>query len=280
MNSDIQFNTVYPKHQTVYTDFRYILWIPPHGKEQRITPRTTRSNTLKSPHKRHKHPILNTGGGGGGGTHLKKPLQPSHVMALKWKPVALSPHTPQIRGPLRSDSSGPTADVVTVMGSITAGNGTKKKKRGGGGREGWVARLTPPACFLYASNTYKSKRKAKKFRNAHARTCVNLANGAPQSFKISLRSSARVLCESVCLLGRCVLSSSYTNRCQVISIFSKRHWQPCLDSCSYWLCDSADTHTHTHTINNHDTINGNGGNTFMTRKKGAVGWRLRNDGYV
>lgn len=52
-------------------------------------------------------------------THLKNPLQPSQVMALKWKPVALSPQTPQIRGALRSNSSGPTTDVVTVMGSIT-----------------------------------------------------------------------------------------------------------------------------------------------------------------
>lgn len=55
-------------------------------------------------------------------THLKNPLQPSHVIALKWKPVALSPHTPQIRGALRSNSSGPTTDVVTVMGSITVEN--------------------------------------------------------------------------------------------------------------------------------------------------------------
>lgn len=52
-------------------------------------------------------------------THLKNPLQPSQVMALKWKPVALSPQTPQILGALRSNSSGPTTDVVTVMGSIT-----------------------------------------------------------------------------------------------------------------------------------------------------------------
>lgn len=52
-------------------------------------------------------------------THLKNPLQPSQVIALKWKPVALSPHTPQIRGALRSNSSGPITDVVTVVGSIT-----------------------------------------------------------------------------------------------------------------------------------------------------------------
>ena len=61
--------------------------------------------------------------------YLKKPLQPSQVMALKWKPVALSPHTPQIRGALRSNSSGPTTDVVTVMGSITEEKKTKREKR-------------------------------------------------------------------------------------------------------------------------------------------------------
>ena len=60
-------------------------------------------------------------------THLKNPLHPSQVMALKWKPVALSPHTPQIRGALRSNSSGPTTDVVTVMGSITE-ESTKAKE--------------------------------------------------------------------------------------------------------------------------------------------------------
>lgn len=59
-------------------------------------------------------------------------------MALKWKPVALSPHTPQIRGALRSNSSGPTTDVVTVMGSITArGEETREEE----GRQSLV--LTP-----------------------------------------------------------------------------------------------------------------------------------------
>lgn len=60
--------------------------------------------------------------------YLKKPLQPSHVIALKWKPVALSPHTPQIRGAFRSNSWGPTTDVVTVMGSITVQAGKDREK--------------------------------------------------------------------------------------------------------------------------------------------------------
>lgn len=51
--------------------------------------------------------------------YLKKPLHPSQVMALKWKPVALSPHTPQIRGTFLSNSSGATVDVLTTVGSIT-----------------------------------------------------------------------------------------------------------------------------------------------------------------
>lgn len=57
--------------------------------------------------------------------YLKKPLQPSQVMALKWNPVALSPQTPQIRGALRSNSSVPCADVLTAMASITE----RKKQR-------------------------------------------------------------------------------------------------------------------------------------------------------
>lgn len=40
-------------------------------------------------------------------------------MALKWKPVALSPHTPQIRGMFLSNSSGARVDVLTTVGSIT-----------------------------------------------------------------------------------------------------------------------------------------------------------------
>lgn len=61
--------------------------------------------------------------------HLKKPLQPSQVMALKWNPVALSPQTPQIRGALRSISSVHCADVLTAMASITERKGEKKKKK-------------------------------------------------------------------------------------------------------------------------------------------------------
>jgi len=53
--------------------------------------------------------------------YLKKPLQPSQVMALKWKPVALSSHTPQIRGTFLSNSSGATVDVLTSAESITGG---------------------------------------------------------------------------------------------------------------------------------------------------------------
>ena len=51
--------------------------------------------------------------------HLKKPLHPSQVMALKWNPVALSPHTPQIRGTFLSNSSGACVEVLTAI-SITA----------------------------------------------------------------------------------------------------------------------------------------------------------------
>lgn len=53
--------------------------------------------------------------------YLKKPLQPSQVIALKWKPVALSPHTPHIRGTFRSNSSGTWVDVLTAD-SITTGD--------------------------------------------------------------------------------------------------------------------------------------------------------------
>ncbi len=60
--------------------------------------------------------------------YLKKPLQPSQVMALKWKPVALSPHTPQIRGTFLSNSSGARVDVLTTVDSIT-------EQREGKGRE-------------------------------------------------------------------------------------------------------------------------------------------------
>lgn len=57
--------------------------------------------------------------------HLKKPLQPSQVMALKWKPVALSPQTPQIRDTLRSESpAGSTRDVLEAPRSM-AGSGGK-----------------------------------------------------------------------------------------------------------------------------------------------------------
>lgn len=40
------------------------------------------------------------------GAYLKKPLQPSQVMALKWYPVAVSPHTWHTLG--SSSSSGPS----------------------------------------------------------------------------------------------------------------------------------------------------------------------------
>lgn len=58
--------------------------------------------------------------------YLKKPLQPSQVMALKWNPVALSPHTPQIRGTFLSNSSGATVDVLTTVDSITKNGNTYK----------------------------------------------------------------------------------------------------------------------------------------------------------
>lgn len=51
-------------------------------------------------------------------THLKKPLQPSQVIALKWKPVARSPHTPQIRGTFRSKSPGSGREVLAAIASI------------------------------------------------------------------------------------------------------------------------------------------------------------------
>lgn len=42
-------------------------------------------------------------------------------MALKWKPVARSPHTPQIRGALRSKSPGSGREVLAAMASIPVG---------------------------------------------------------------------------------------------------------------------------------------------------------------
>lgn len=54
--------------------------------------------------------------------HLKKPLQPSQVMALKWKPVALSPQTPQIRGTFLSNSpAGSGSDVLAATVSMSGG---------------------------------------------------------------------------------------------------------------------------------------------------------------
>lgn len=61
--------------------------------------------------------------------YLKKPLQPSQVMALKWKPVALSPHTPQILGMFLSNSSGGRVDVLTTVVSITKQKGDNEEKR-------------------------------------------------------------------------------------------------------------------------------------------------------
>lgn len=40
-------------------------------------------------------------------------------MALKWKPVALSPHTPQILGTFLSNSSWARVEVLTMVVSIT-----------------------------------------------------------------------------------------------------------------------------------------------------------------
>lgn len=90
-------------------------------------------------------------------SNLKKPLQPSHVMALKWKPVALSPHTPQIRGALRSNSSGPTTDVVTVMGSITArGEETREEEE----EEGRQSLVWTPAGFSHSSVNFAKVKAA------------------------------------------------------------------------------------------------------------------------
>ena len=61
--------------------------------------------------------------------YLKKPLQPSQVMALKWKPVALSPHTPQMRGTFLSNSSGARVEVLTAVDSITRGRKEGYEKR-------------------------------------------------------------------------------------------------------------------------------------------------------
>lgn len=59
-------------------------------------------------------------------THLKKPLQPSQVMALKWKPVALSPQTPQILDTFRSESPlGSTREVLQAPGSMAGREGKK-----------------------------------------------------------------------------------------------------------------------------------------------------------
>lgn len=61
--------------------------------------------------------------------YLKKPLQPSQVMALKWKPVALSPHTPQILGTFLSNSSGARLEVLTTVDSITKQRWGEKGKK-------------------------------------------------------------------------------------------------------------------------------------------------------
>lgn len=57
---------------------------------------------------------------------LKKPLQPSQVIALKWKPVARSPHTPQIRGTFRSKSPGSGREVLAAIASIPEGAGASR----------------------------------------------------------------------------------------------------------------------------------------------------------
>lgn len=111
-------------------------------------------------------------------THLKNPLQPSHVMALKWKPVALSPHTPQIRGALRSNSSGTTTDVVTVMGSITAEDRKKEEKE-----------RRDTSLFHYCSEHINRKRLTDSRCLCASMNFTNLE----QSFQISFHSSD-VLC--------------------------------------------------------------------------------------
>lgn len=93
--------------------------------------------------------------------YLKKPLQPSQVMALKWKPVALSPQTPQIRGTFLSNSSAATVDVLTTVGSIT-----KKRDEIKGGK-GETKRHSKQHCRncmqqLTHTHTHKKKKKRKK----------------------------------------------------------------------------------------------------------------------
>lgn len=103
--------------------------------------------------------------------YLKKPLQPSQVMALKWKPVALSPHTPQIRGTFLSNSSGAWVDVLTTVDSITKQReGQKKKEQWEGEKKMiWVFTLPP------ISMKQKKKRKKKHKSSCQLSTCeVNL----------------------------------------------------------------------------------------------------------
>ena len=50
-------------------------------------------------------------------------------MALKWKPVALSPHTPQMRGAFLSNSSGARDEVLTAVDSITGEREERESER-------------------------------------------------------------------------------------------------------------------------------------------------------
>lgn len=77
-------------------------------------------------HRKHRGPLegkacFSLSHPSGGEAHLKKPLQPSQVIALKWKPVARSPHTPQMRGTFRSKSPGSGREVLAAMASIPVG---------------------------------------------------------------------------------------------------------------------------------------------------------------
>lgn len=87
--------------------------------------------------------------------YLKKPLQPSHVMALKWKPVALSPHTPQIRGMFLSNSSGAREDVLTTVGSITVQtNGNEERNTGEREKYYWISSEEKPELGIPTSNIF------------------------------------------------------------------------------------------------------------------------------
>lgn len=81
-------------------------------------------------------------------------------MALKWKPVALSPQTPQIRGTFLSNSSAATVDVLTTVGSITK---KRDEIKGGKGETKRHSKQHCRNCMQQLTHTHtRKKRKERK----------------------------------------------------------------------------------------------------------------------